>query len=663
MCGITGVWFNQAHSREVLAHHASAMAARLRHRGPDDSGVFADPVMGLALGHRRLSVIDLSAHGHQPMKSASGRYVVTYNGELFNYQSLRSDLQANGHAFNGQSDTEVLLAAIEQWGINDALIRLNGMFAFALWDCKQQCLVLARDRIGIKPLYFGWTKAAFAFGSELKAFTALPGFENSIDRDSLSLLLRHGYIPTPYSIYKNIYKLIPGSSLCIDSKMARSPIRANALAARCVAYWSARDIAERGEKDLLHLTDAEAVDRLDLLLRESVASQMTADVPIGAFLSGGVDSSTVAAIMQATSHRPIKTFSIGFREAGFDEAPFALGVSNYLRTDHEELYLSADDALAVVPHLHEICDEPFADSSVIPSYLVSKLARGSVTVALSGDGGDELFGGYGRYLEAKRYGQLLKPVPYSLRRCLARFLGSPAGPGAHLVRRLARFLPPGVRPQNPNDAARILAELLSARSDDDLYASLTTHWNDASRIAKGAAAASIGGSDGRTSISDSLARMMLSDLLTYLPDDCLAKVDRASMAVGLETRVPLLDNHVVKFALQISTRQKIRQKEGKWILRRVLERYLPTRLTDRPKMGFAVPIGDWLRGPLREWAETLLEEKRLNDEGYFLSEPIRKMWVAHTSGMINAPYHLWIILMFQAWLEQQAIPIVSADQQ
>lgn len=654
MCGVCGVWFGQSRSRDELSHCAAAMAKRLRHRGPDDAGIFADGAAGLTLGHQRLSVVDLSAHGHQPMLSASGRYVVAYNGEIYNHQCLRRELQSSGRSFLGHSDTEVILAAIEHWGINGALPRFNGMFAFALWDRKDQSLVLARDRVGIKPMYFGWASSKFVFGSELKAIATLPGFANPINRESLALLLTYGYIPAPYSVYQNVYKLLPGTSLRIDSNMARQPIGDDELASRFVAYWSAREVAECNERKSPRLTDSEAVNRLEDLLRESVARQMVADVPLGAFLSGGIDSSVVAAMMQTQASRPIKTFSIGFHEAEFDEAPYARAVAKHLGTDHHELYLSAQDALEVVPTLPELCDEPFADSSIIPTYLVSRLARASVTVVLSGDGGDELFGGYGRYLETERYGRFLRPIPYRLRHGLGMAFANPNGLGVTLFERLVQCLPTRMRPKYPSEAAGALARLLSARSDDDRYTSLTTHWHNSYRIVRDTSAVSplVVAPDRRAHLSEALARMMFVDLLTYLPDDCLAKVDRASMAVGLEARVPLLDDRIVEFAMQTPLWRKIRRRESKWVLRRVLERYVPRILTDRPKMGFGVPIGDWLRGPLRDWAEALLGEQRLRDEGFFSPGQIREAWAAHTSGTVNASHRLWTILMFQAWLER-----------
>ncbi len=514
MCGVCGVWFGQSRSQDELSHCAAAMAKRLRHRGPDDAGIFADGAAGLTLGHQRLSVVDLSAHGHQPMLSASGRYVVTYNGEIYNHRYLRRELRSSGCNFLGHSDTEVILAAIEHWGINGALPRFNGMFAFALWDRKDQCLVLARDRVGIKPMYFGWASSKFVFGSELKAIATLPGFTNPINRESLALLLTYGYIPAPHSVYQNVYKLLPGTSLRIDSDMARQPIGDDELTSRFVAYWSAREVAECNERKSPRLTDSETVNRLEDLLRESVARQMVADVPLGAFLSGGIDSSVVAAMMQTQASRPIKTFSIGFHEAEFDEAPYARAVAKHLGTDHHELYLSAQDALEVVPTLPELCDEPFADSSIIPSYLVSRLARASVTVVLSGDGGDELFGGYGRYLEAERYGRFLRPIPYRLRHGLGMTFANPNGLGVTLFERLVQCLPTRMRPKYPSEAAGALARLLSARSDDDRYTSLTTHWHNSYRIVRGTSAVSplAVAPDRRAHLSEALARMMFVDL-------------------------------------------------------------------------------------------------------------------------------------------------------
>jgi len=653
MCGVCGVWQRPGASHEALEQLATNMSTRLRHRGPDDGGTFTDAEVGIALGHRRLAVVDLSSLGHQPMESVSGRYVISYNGEIYNHRQLRNELVARGYPFQGHSDTEVILGAIEQWGLDESLRRFIGMFAFALWDRKDRTLSLARDRLGIKPLYYGWIGSQFAFTSELKAFASLPGFTRTIDHDALGLLLSHGYIRAPHSIYQGIYKLPPGTWLRIDQSMAANPSSATTLMGHFVPYWSALDAAEAGTSQRLDLRDSEAIDELDRLLRDAVGLRMEADVPLGAFLSGGIDSSTVVALMQAQSIRPVKTFSIGFREHTFDEAPHAKAVAEHLGTDHHELYVTARDALDVVPQLTEIFDEPFADASQIPTFLLSKLARSQVTVSLTGDGGDELFGGYSRYFEAERIRRWMSPLPFSLRQGTARWLNANDVPASRVLGRINRFLPARMLPRNPLTAMNTLAALLNARTVEERYHQLTTCWGDTSRVVNGCREAPGHDSDPswQAKLSNPMERMMYADLMSYLPDNCLVKVDRASMAASLEARVPLLDHRIVEFAWRLPVRQKIRGKDGKWLLRQVLHRYIPKALVDRPKMGFGVPIGDWLRGPLREWAESLLDAQRLREEGYFEPGSIRDVWTKHLSGKASEPQKLWNVLMFQAWLE------------
>lgn len=625
----------------------------MRHRGPDDTGLFADADAGIALGHRRLSVVDLTAAGHQPMASPGGRYVMTYNGEVFNHAALRNELERHGFEFRGHSDTEVMLAAIERWGLTVALQRFNGMFAFALWDRAERALWLARDRLGIKPLYFGRLGSTLVFASELKAIRALPAFDADIDRFALMLLMRHGYIPAPHSIYRNLRKLPPGTTLRLDARDARGAVGVDALAARAASYWSAREVAATGTANPDVLPDAEAIDALDGLLRDAVAMQMEADVPLGAFLSGGIDSSTVVAMMQAQSARPIHTFSIGFDERGFDESPYATAVARQLGTDHHVLRVTPRDALDVVPALPTMFDEPFADPSQIPTHLIAKLARRSVTVSLSGDGGDELFGGYRRYFEAERYRRIARVLPAGLRRSAADVLRDPGAWMPRLFGGIAQRLPPSLRPRNPMAAAATLADMLDAEDDDCRYLRLVSHWRDAARLVTGCEGSpdvSIGTVPPLPSVG-SFERMLYRDLVTYLPDDCLAKVDRASMAVGLEVRVPLLDHRVVEFAWRLPRRQKVRQRRGKWILRQVLHRYVPPALVDRPKQGFSVPISDWLRAPLRDWAEALLDARKLRAEGFFDAAAIRNVWEGHQRGQSSEPYRLWDVLMFEAWLD------------
>ncbi len=597
------------------------MANALQHRGPDDSGAWADAGAGVAFGFRRLAILDLSPAGHQPMASASRRYVIAFNGEVYNFREMRVELEGAGRSFSGHSDTEVILAAVEAWGLEAALRRFIGMFAIALWDRRERRLTLVRDRLGIKPLYYGWSGGALLWGSELKALRAYPGFCGEIDRGALCLHLRHSNIPAPHSIYRNIFKLPPGCFLTFDwpnpQPGAREP----------VAYWSARRVTEEGAADLFPGDEAEAADRLESLLREAVRLRMIADVPLGAFLSGGIDSSTVVAMMQSQSARPVKTFSIGFPEAGYDEAPYARAVAARLGTEHHELYVTPREALEVIPRLPEIFDEPFSDSSQIPTYLVSRLTRGEVTVALSGDGGDELFCGYGRYASAVSIWRVLGRIPLPLRRAAGALL--------------------------PGRRGKIRRGILGTPTAEALYRRLISHWKDPAALVPGAvepstAAARLGETPGALAFP---RHMMLADLLCYLPDDILTKVDRASMAVGLEARVPLLDHRVVEFAARLPLSMKMRGGRGKWILRQVLGRYLPQELTERPKKGFGVPMGQWLRGPLRDWAGDLLSGERLRREGYFDPAPIRRMWADHLSGAGDSNYYLWDVLMFQAWLQ------------
>jgi len=630
------------------------MTRAISYRGPDDEGYFQEEQVGIGLGHRRLSIVDLSPGGHQPMTSPSGRYVIVFNGEVYNHNRLRPELIAAGFSFRGHSDTEVMLAAIEHWGLQEALPRFIGMFAFALWDRENQTLTLVRDRLGVKPLYYGWIGSVFVFASELKAMTAVPGFDNPIDRDALTLQLRHNYIPAPFSIYRNIRKLPPGTQLRVDLATARAPLDDGTLDQRILPYWSARAAAEEGVQHRLSLSDTDATAELDVLLRDAIGLRMEADVPLGAFLSGGVDSSLVVALMQAQSARPVKTFSIGFHEADYDEARHAKLVASHLGTDHHELYVTAQDALDVVPQLPSMFDEPFSDSSQIPTYLVSKMARQHVTVSLSGDGGDELFSGYTRYAQCGRLWQSVDRVPASLRHGAAAMLRGGAGFWAGIMQLGGPLLPGSLRGKHPADTIDRLSALLTMPSSDALYRRLVSHWERPESIVLGAAGEPPTALTDRrrmADLTDPTERMMFMDLVSYLPDDVLTKVDRASMAVSLEARDPLLDHRLVEFAWRLPMRQKVRDGQGKWLLRQVLYQYVPKVLIERPKQGFGVPIGEWLKGPLRDWAEALLDERRLREEGFFDPAPIRKMWSDHVAGRVNEQYRLWDVLMFQAWLE------------
>lgn len=647
MCGIAGFLVAKG-LPEGATGLAARMANSLAHRGPDDSGVWLDGAAGVALAHRRLSILDLSPAGRQPMISACGRYEMVFNGEIYNHLQLRRELEQGGAgvAWRGHSDTETLLAAMAAWGVEAALHKSVGMFALALWDRRYRILTLARDRLGEKPLYYGWQGDTFLFGSELKALKTHPAFEGEIDRGALSLFFRHNYIPSPWTIYRGIRKLLPGATLVVRKETAE---------AMPVPYWSAREMALAGQRAPFSGSEKDAAAELERLLGEAVAGQRIADVPLGAFLSGGLDSSTVVALMQAQSRRAIKTFTIGFWEGGQNEAGHAKAVARHLGTDHTELYVTPEDALAVIPQLPRIYDEPFADSSQIPMVLVCALARRHVTVALSGDGGDELFGGYTRYFQARRIWRGLGWLPHPLRRALAAMATSLSVPGWHaLLAPFSRLLPARWRHGAAGEKIHKLAEFLSARSPDDIYYGMLSHWKRPAALVAGGyepetAMATKGGWPELRNFED---RMMTLDMVSYLPDDILVKVDRAAMAASLETRAPLLDHRVVEFAESLPLSMKIRNGRGKRLLRQALTRYVPPELVERPKTGFSIPLDAWLRGPLRDWAETLLDERRLRREGYLNPEPIRRKWQEHLSGRREGHRDLWDVLMFQAWLEE-----------
>lgn len=656
MCGFTGFLRCSApgdrHATEALLRR---MADTLLTRGPDDGGVWYEAAADSAIGfaHRRLSILDLSAAGHQPMACHTMRFVIAFNGEIYNHLDLRRELEMSGHApvWRGHSDTETLLAGFVAWGIGPTLTRCVGMFAFALWDRKEKLLTLGRDRLGEKPLYYGWQgqgdSSCFLFGSELKALKAHPSFVAEINRDALCLLMRHNYINAPHSIYQGIYKLEPGHLLTVSLRR-RDPALEQ--------YWSLPEIARSGVATPVHDNVKHLTDELELLLKSAVSQQMLADVPLGAFLSGGIDSSTVVALMQAQSPRPVKTFSIGFHEEGYNEAVHAKAVARHLGTDHTELYVTAQQALDVIPMLPNLYCEPFADSSQIPTFLVSQLARQKVTVALSGDAGDELFCGYSRYLLARELWSKVSRIPRNLRGAAATGIrGLTPDSWNALFAPLQKILPRNLRHANLGDKLHKGAELLSITSVDELYLKLVSHWESGDVV--------LGAKEPYTCLRgrplpltglDLMQRMMSMDALTYLPGDVLTKVDRAAMGVSLEVRVPFLDHRVVDFAWRIPQNMKLHEGVGKWILRQVLYRHVPKELIERPKMGFGVPIDIWLRGPLRDWAETLLNESRLRQEGYFNPAPIRQKWAEHLSGKRNWQYHLWDILMFQAWLEAQS---------
>lgn len=644
MCGITGYWQSVGRDAVEMTHVVRDMAWQLAHRGPDDAGEWVEPGTGVALGFRRLAIVDLSPTGHQPMTSASGRFEIIFNGEVYNFSDLRSELQAAGHAFRGTSDTEVILTAIESWGIVPAVKRFVGMFAIALWDRRERRLHLIRDRLGIKPLYYGWSGGAFLFGSELKSLAAHPNFSAEIDRRSLALYMRFGYVPAPYAIYSGIFKLPPGTVLTLHSQHDHE--------AQPEVYWSARDVTQAGREAPFTGTRAEAIAELDSRLREAVALRMIADVPLGAFLSGGVDSSTVVALMQGLSSKPVRTFTIGFQEQAYDEAAHAAAVARHLGTDHTTQMLTPSDALDVIPLLPTMYDEPFADPSQIPTYLVSRLAREHVTVSLSGDGGDELLGGYNRYLVGEALWRRLGGTPTAARQLGSRVLTSISPESWD--RKFGRFeslMPKSLRQRNPGDKIHKLAGILPANTREAFYIGLVSQWPHPEDTVFGA-------TEPPTVLTDEshwpetdqfLQRMMFLDLVSYLPDDVLAKVDRASMATSLEARVPLLDHRVVEFAASLPIEMNVSGGQGKRLLRDVLYQYVPRELVERPKMGFGVPLDSWLRGPLREWAEDLLDERRLCDAGLLNPKPIRKHWEEHLRGTRNWQYPLWTALQFQSW--------------
>lgn len=659
MCGLVG-FLGAAAGLGSGENLLRSMSDTLIHRGPDDGGVWCDSEQRIGLGHRRLAIVDLSPAGHQPMVSASGRYVIAFNGEIYNHLKLRDELEVltptlalplegggNVVRWRGHSDTETLLAGIEVWGLEATLKKSIGMFAIALWDRQTSILTLARDRMGEKPLYYGWqgsgNERVFLFGSELKALKAHPAFSADIDRGALCLLLRHNYIPAPYSIYQGIAKLEPGCLLTVSLAQPEPKI---------IKYWDAVAVARAGVTQPFVGTPDEAVDALEVLAKDAVRQQMMADVPLGAFLSGGIDSSTVVALMQTQSSRPVKTFTIGFNEAGYNEAVHAKAVARHLGTEHTELYVSPQQAMEVIPRLPSLYCEPFADSSQIPTFLVSQLAKQHVTVSLSGDAGDELFCGYNRYQLTNKLWSKLSVAPAPLRALIAKGITSIA---PDKWDNLARFIPSAARYSSLGDKLHKGAGVLASHTVDELYLGMVSHLRNPSEwvVDSYEPATHLTGLRPDLEGLSSVERMMVLDTISYLPDDILVKVDRAAMGVSLESRVPFLDHRIVEFAWGLPLSYKLREGQTKWPLRQVLYRHVPRELIDRPKMGFGVPLHDWLRGPLRDWAENLLDEVRLRNEGYFHPAPIRRMWAEHLSGKRNWMAHLWNVLMFQAWLEKQ----------
>lgn len=638
MCGIAG--FLGTCSAGATREIAGAMSRSLEHRGPDDDGIWIDTEAGVSLIHRRLSIVDLSPAGHQPMVSANGRFVISYNGEVYSFPEIRKDLEARGVKFYGCSDTEVMLESIALDGLEATLQRLIGMFAIALWDRRERIFTLVRDRLGIKPVYWAKFGELFLFGSELKALRAHPGWTPRIDQAAVSAFMRHNYIPAPHSIYHNVHKLEPGTILVLP--WHGEP--------HITHFWDARAMAREGRQRPLAGNDAELTERLEGLLQDAVRRRMIADVPLGAFLSGGIDSTTVVALMRSVNPGKVRTFTIGFAESEHDEAPHAAAVARHLGTEHTELTLTPQQTLDVIPFLPEWFDEPFADSSQIPTHLVSVMTRRHVTVALSGDGGDELFGGYNRYQLATRSWHTLMLLPLPVRSVLARSVM--ALPPDRWTRLLTGI---GAVPANAQIGDRLYkaASVLAQRNPDAAYRQLITHWDPAAVAPATAEPRSILADDRMAEeFPDLLSRMQFLDLVTYLPDDILTKLDRASMAVALEARVPLLDHRVVEYAWSLPPEMKIRDRETKWVLRRILDRHVPPKLMLRPKMGFGIPLAAWLRGPLRDWAEHLLSERRLSEAGLLDATLVRRYWREHLDGRHNWQNQIWDVLMLEAWRER-----------
>jgi asparagine synthase (glutamine-hydrolysing) len=649
VCGIAGLFEpGRATDPERLGRDVSAMTAVLAHRGPDAEGFWSDADHGLALGFRRLAVVGLGPEGAQPMRSSDGRWVLDYNGELYNHAALRRRLVAGGVAFRGGSDTEVLVAAVQQWGVGPALEACEGMFALALWDRHLREIHLVRDRFGEKPLYYGWVGRRLAFASELKSLCLLPEFRAELDRDAVALYLRHNCVPAPHSIYRGVSKLLPGHLLTVggDARPGESlPTR---------AYWSARHAVGDARGRPLVGSGEEMADQLESALSDSVAARMVADVPVGAFLSGGVDSSVVVALMQQHSTTPVRTFTVGFADRAFDESADAAAVAAHLGTDHTTLDVSDEDALEVIPAMPDIWDEPFGDVSAIPMHLVSRLARSQVTVALSGDGGDELFAGYNRHAWLEQLWRRSSGLPAPVRRTAGTMLGHVPPALIEGAARAAMMVPPHRQVRNPASKVAKVGKVLAASSPEDAYLSLVSYWDDAEAMVIGAGpTVSVASRPEEWPVLDGITEQMLwLDLVGYLPDDILTKLDRASMATSLETRVPFLDRAVFDVAWRLPMSAKLHDGTTKWVLRQVLYRHVPPALIERPKMGFGFPIGSMLRGPLREWAEELLGEGRLRRQGLLDPAPIRRAWHQHLQGRRDLALELWDVLALQAWLDR-----------
>lgn len=642
MCGFTGFWDKDlvlGGSKEKLEALGQAMADQIDHRGPNSYGVWCDEKRGVVLGHRRLSIVDLSPAGHQPMVSPSGRMILAYNGEIYNTAEVREELCKLGEQFQGYSDTEVILRACEIWGVAATCEKLLGMFAFALWDAKEHCVYLVRDRLGKKPLYWGFQNRILFFGSQIKSFVPNPAWKPELDNNALASYFRFNYVPAPVSIFKHIHKLSPGTVLKINREGDIQESR----------FWDFQKVVETGLANRSkNQSDSEATDELEILLKDAVKRRMMADVPLGAFLSGGVDSSTVVALMQAQSDRPVKTFSIGFNEQGYNEAEHAKRVAKHLGTEHHELYIEPKEIFDVIPQIPNWFDEPFADVSQIPTYLVSKMAREHVIVSLSGDGGDELFSGYTRYFQGERAWTLMNMMPVWLK---SMFACSIRGLKPGTWDKIAKTIPSKIRPAQFAEKIYKLSEILSINQPAAFYKRLVSQWQDPNALVlQGKESVLFPWQGLKTShLTNIVDYMQVMDTLSYLPDDILAKVDRASMAVGLEARVPLLDHRIVELAWRLPMDKKIRNNQGKWLLRQVLYRHVPKALIERPKMGFGVPIDQWLRSELKPWAETLLFDSTLKSDGLLNAPLIHQRWSEHLAGTRNWQYPLWGVLMFLSW--------------
>lgn len=650
MCGIAGLLCSGTSRKAAeLENIVSDMADALLHRGPDDKGMWVDKDSGVALGHRRLSIIDLSQEGHQPMVSYCGRYVMVYNGEVYNFKILRKELESDGLKFRGHSDTEVMLAAISRFGVANAVSKFNGMFAFGLWDRKEKVLCLCRDRLGEKPLYYGFINNSFVFASELKAFKKVPGFSSEIGRQSIALYLRYNCIPAPYSIYKDIKKVLPGELLYFNA-LDRS--------VKTSLYWSASDIA-KGSGGVTDRHNQEDIkEEVEELIKDAVRIRMESDVPLGVFLSGGIDSSLVTALMQAQSNTAIKTFTIGFGDHKYNEALDADRIARHLGTSHTCFYATAEEALKVIPDLPRIYDEPFSDSSQIPAILVSRMAREFVTVCLSGDGGDEVFGGYNRYIWLNKIWNRIRPVPVAIRKYSAGILSlCPPAKFENLFSRLEFMFSGKMRMRNPGIKFQKFLDVLSARNIDSAYLNLTSHWKEPKKIIMGIKDGSMGSGIvcPEISLTDYKRKMMYCDMINYLPNDILVKVDRASMSASLESRAVYLDHRIVESAWKLPVDMLIGKAGSKLILRNMLDKYIPREYWERPKMGFAIPIADWLRGSLNDWADDLLSDDYLKRKGFFDYKIVGKKWQEHKKGTRDWQFELWDILMFNSWLEFNGI--------